>query len=315
MTITFNAMPTEHAAYLWSGSPDAYGLQPETRVSDGPGHPCRHCLRNIGAGEEFLVFAYRPFPELQPYAETGPIFLHKQPCERYAAREVIPPILTSPDYIVRGYGRDDRIVYGSGAVTPTGEIAARAEDLLAREDIAYVHVRSARNNCFQCRIDGTKVPDLENAATPSGATVHGTAGLGPQAIVERMFSVEMAFLASEEKDIRQLAEAFAEDVIVREPASLPYRGNWRGLDGIAALFAKMGEVWSDMKVDGLLVTGSSEEIHLSCNLTMVSRATGRTVIQPFCERLRFRDGRLIEGIPFYYDTQELLEVITQNAAA
>ena len=31
------------------------------------------------------------------------------------------------DYIVRGYGADDRIVYGSGAVVPTQEIAARAE--------------------------------------------------------------------------------------------------------------------------------------------------------------------------------------------
>lgn len=62
-------------------------------------------------------------------------------------------MLDSPDYIVRGYGSDDRIVYGTGAVTATGDIVARAEHLLSREDIAYVHVRSARNNCYQCRID------------------------------------------------------------------------------------------------------------------------------------------------------------------
>ncbi len=62
-------------------------------------------------------------------------------------------MLDSPDYIVRGYSADDRIVYGTGAVTPTEEIASRAGQLLEREDIAYVHVRSARNNCYQCRID------------------------------------------------------------------------------------------------------------------------------------------------------------------
>lgn len=62
-------------------------------------------------------------------------------------------MLYSADYIVRGYDAGDRIVYGTGAVTPTAEIAARAQDLLERPDIAYVHVRSARNNCFQCRID------------------------------------------------------------------------------------------------------------------------------------------------------------------
>ncbi len=162
-TITLNAtvfaaMPTADAQHLWDGGADAYGLQPETSLSDGPGHPCRHCLRNIDAGEEFLILAYRPFPALQPYAETGPIFLHKEPCRRYAAEEVasptaVPDILVSPDYIVRGYSHADRIVYGSGAVIPTERIVARAQELLAREDIAYVHVRSARNNCYQCRID------------------------------------------------------------------------------------------------------------------------------------------------------------------
>jgi hypothetical protein len=149
----FNAIPGDHAKHLWAGGSDAYGHQPETMVSDGPGYPCRHCLRNIDVGESLFVLAYRPFPKPQPYAETGPIFLHKTPCTRFIAQEVLPPILVSPDYIVRGYGEDDRIVYGTGAVTPTSQIIGRAEDLLQRADIAYVHVRSARNNCFQCRID------------------------------------------------------------------------------------------------------------------------------------------------------------------
>ncbi len=164
MTISFTAMPAADAEHLWNGGADAYGRPPETKTSDGPGHPCRHCLKNIDAGEELLVLAYRPFPDLQPYAETGPIFLHKQPCRRYAAEEIMPPMLSSTDYIVRGYGHDDRIVYGSGAVTPTGKIASRAEELLARDDIAYVHVRSARNNCYQCRIDKVDVPAFADAA-------------------------------------------------------------------------------------------------------------------------------------------------------
>jgi hypothetical protein len=157
-SIRFAAMPTTDAMALWNGGLDAYGLQPETSISDGTGHPCRHCLQNIDAGEAFLILAYRPFPALQPYAETGPIFLHKKPCHRYVAEEIaspgtLPPILSSPDYILRGYSADDRIVYGSGAVTPTAGIAERAQELLARDEIAYVHVRSARNNCYQCRID------------------------------------------------------------------------------------------------------------------------------------------------------------------
>ncbi|RFB95148.1 hypothetical protein B5K11_09260 [Rhizobium leguminosarum bv. trifolii] len=159
--IRFAAMPTAYARALWNGGRDAYDNLPETMTSDGDGNPCRHCLQNIEEGDEFLVFAYRPFPELQPYAETGPIFLHKQPCKRYAADEVLPPVLTtSRDFIVRGYGENDRIVYGTGAVTEIADIPAYAETLLARPGIAYVHVRSARNNCFQCRIDKVTTPAL-----------------------------------------------------------------------------------------------------------------------------------------------------------
>ena len=152
MTIRFTAIPSADAEALRAGAPDAYGNAPEYLTSPG-GMPCRHCLGVITTGEPMLVLAYRPFPALQPYAETGPIFLHATPCRRYEASEILPPMLTSPDYIVRGYGDDDRIVYGTGAVTETARIPAYAEELLARDGITYVHVRSARNNCFQCRVD------------------------------------------------------------------------------------------------------------------------------------------------------------------
>ncbi|MDH7800502.1 MULTISPECIES: DUF1203 domain-containing protein [unclassified Rhizobium] len=150
--LVFTAMPERQAAAFRAGAADAYGNQPEKAVSPG-GMPCRHCLGKIDAGEGMLILAYRPFPSLQPYAETGPIFLHAEDCGRYPQTDAVPPMLDSPDYIVRGYGADDRIVYGTGAVTATGEIVARAGHLLERGDVAYVHVRSARNNCYQCRID------------------------------------------------------------------------------------------------------------------------------------------------------------------
>ncbi|MES0036640.1 DUF1203 domain-containing protein [Mesorhizobium sp. M0046] len=153
MTLKFKALPTDAVRAVQRGGPDAYGLKPERKISDGDGVPCRHCLKNVAAGEAYLVLAYRPFPELQPYAETGPIFLHAEECERAAEVKLLPEMLESSDYIVRGYGKDDRIVYGSGGVIPTDAIAARAETLFQRDDIAYVHIRSARNNCYQCRID------------------------------------------------------------------------------------------------------------------------------------------------------------------
>ena len=154
MKPAFKALPTDTVRALQAGGPDAYGMTPERKISDGDGVPCRHCLRNVDAGEPYVVLAYRPFPTLQPYAETGPIFLHAKACERASASDSLPELFSkTATYIVRGYSADDRIVYGTGSVVPTAEIPARAEALLNRSDIAYLHMRSAKNNCYQCRIE------------------------------------------------------------------------------------------------------------------------------------------------------------------
>lgn len=148
----FQAIPTEVARAYQAGAVDANGQPPEREVAEGGGNPCRHCLKMVPESAGMLVLAHRPFPAPQPYAEVGPIFLCADPCER-GGGEALPAMLASPDYIVRGYGADDRIVYGTGGVVATEAIAARAADLLADPHVAYVHVRSARNTCYQCRID------------------------------------------------------------------------------------------------------------------------------------------------------------------
>jgi len=154
MNIRFVALDTALVRALQAGRPDAYGMVPERHASDGDGVPCRHCLQQVAKGEEYLILAHRPFPKEQPYAETGPIFLHAKECERAAEGVELPEMFApTPDYILRGYGKDDRIVYGTGGVIPTRRIPDRAHELLARPDIAYVHMRSARNNCYQCRIE------------------------------------------------------------------------------------------------------------------------------------------------------------------
>lgn len=152
--VKFVAMPTDIARAYQSGQPDAYGRNPERRVSDGDGVPCRHCLTEVAAGEEYLVLAYRPFPDLQPYAETGPIFLHAGQCARHPDAGGTPALFSrSKRLLIRGYGADDRILYGTGQVVATEEVAETAADLLDREEVAYVHLRSASNNCYQCRIE------------------------------------------------------------------------------------------------------------------------------------------------------------------
>ncbi len=152
MTIRFQPIPTDLVRALQAGAPDANGQPPERHVAEGGGNPCRHCLALIPEGAGMLVLAHRPFPALQPYAEVGPIFLCADACAA-GGGAALPAMLSSEDYIVRGYSDGDRIVYGTGGVVATEAIAARAGALLADARVAYVHVRSARNNCFQVRVE------------------------------------------------------------------------------------------------------------------------------------------------------------------
>jgi Protein of unknown function (DUF1203) len=114
-----------------------------------------------------LILAYRPFPRAQPYAEIGPIFLHAEPCDRYPAPGEMPAMfLKREHYLLKGYRADDRICYGTGQVVASAEVPAAAARILARDDVAYVHVRSALNNCYQCRIDRMSGPQAAGISDP-----------------------------------------------------------------------------------------------------------------------------------------------------
>jgi ketosteroid isomerase-like protein len=132
-------------------------------------------------------------------------------------------------------------------------------------------------------------------------------------LLERMFEVEMRFVKSDADDLDLLTSAFHRDVVIHEPKSLPYSGDWTGLAGVGALFRRMREVWSDLSVEGLEAARTGDTVFMACALSLTSRATGATIKQPFAEMLHFSGDLLIDGTPFYYDTAEILAALQGNA--
>lgn len=149
----FIPLPAAAVAHYRTGGHDAYGLRPEPRISDGGAIPCRATLRMVPEGAPYLIVAHRPFQGLNPYAETGPIFLSADPLPPAEPGPELPKFLRSPQYILRGYSADERIVYGTGAVVDTPRLIDAARALLNRADLAFLHIRSATNNCFHVRVE------------------------------------------------------------------------------------------------------------------------------------------------------------------
>ncbi len=148
----FHPIPTSHARSLQKGGVDANGHPAEHSISDGEGNPCRHCLKDIPSGARMLICAYRPFPAAQPYAEIGPIFLCAEECTAHNATNIPSILETSMTYLIKGYTADNRIAYGTGTIVSMAELPAVSRKILELETVKYMHVRSASNNCFQCKI-------------------------------------------------------------------------------------------------------------------------------------------------------------------
>jgi len=153
MTTAFLPIPTTTVRAYRKGAPDAYGNPPERAICDSDTNPCRHCLDFIPKGAGMLILAHSPFGARQPYAETGPVFLCAEDCAAFDPARGTPPIFADSPMLIRAYGTDERIVYGSGAVVAAADMAAECATRLALAEVSFVHVRSSTNNCFQARVE------------------------------------------------------------------------------------------------------------------------------------------------------------------
>ena len=99
-----------------------------------------------------------------------------------------------------------------------------------------------------------------------------------------------------------LAPFFAPDVVLHQADALPYGGTWRGHAGMERFFVEMSRTWEvfDMVEQEFLATGETAVV-----LTQVrarARASGRELTFPILQTVAFKDGRIAEVHPFYWDT-------------
>lgn len=136
------------------------------------------------------------------------------------------------------------------------------------------------------------------------------------AVLTGMYAAEAEYLAAGgpgEASFALLAPFFAADVELHQAAALPYGGTWRGHDGLARFFRRMGEVWEafDMVEQEFLATGETAVV-----LTRVrarARATGREIAFPVLQTITVKDGRIAEVRPFYWDTTAIAEACAGTA--
>jgi Protein of unknown function (DUF1203) len=119
-------------------------------VADSPhGYPCRHCLRFAQLGERVVLFPYQSIPAGHPYSEIGPIFVHAESCERYAATHEYPADFRD-GRVMRAY--DSKFDMIDAEVVNGSKPESVIEKLFQNPETAFVDARSVTRGCFTFRI-------------------------------------------------------------------------------------------------------------------------------------------------------------------
>jgi len=128
---------------------------------------------------------------------------------------------------------------------------------------------------------------------------------GSREALARFYAAEEAYLASGGADGAAragLLACFAEDVVVREAASLPYGGDWRGHAGVLALMDRLAEVYGSATFADRKVFADGDDVFVLLQSTVRFRDSGREFQNTVLQHITFRDGRIASMSPFHWDT-------------
>lgn len=121
----------------------------EPFVDDAGGWPLRCCLSDSQPGDRIAIIAWSPMPWSGAYAETGPVVVHADGCDAAGVHTRLPASLDGRAMVLRPYGPDRRIAYHHVTHAPAGgSLTALVDELLAADDVDFVHGRNVTGGCY-----------------------------------------------------------------------------------------------------------------------------------------------------------------------
>jgi hypothetical protein len=151
---TCHAMDPAAAARFRATRRDDRGGVVSERTVDGPGFPCRHCLRLGVRGETMLLASWDlPLPQ-GPYWTPSPVFLHAQECGLARREDALPETVTVNSLVsLRHYDADGMCLYELGVVVPGEQAEAALRERIGDRRVSYVNIHTARPGCWLTRVE------------------------------------------------------------------------------------------------------------------------------------------------------------------
>ncbi|WEB45443.1 MULTISPECIES: nuclear transport factor 2 family protein [Streptomyces] len=127
-------------------------------------------------------------------------------------------------------------------------------------------------------------------------------------VLTGMYAAEAEYLAAGGPGAASfdlLAPFFAPDVVLHQADALPYGGTWHGRSGMERFFLAMSQVWQSFEMTEQEFLAVGETAVVLTQVCARTRSTGRELAFPILQTLKFKDGRIVEIRPFYWDTEAI----------
>ena len=131
----------------------------------------------------------------------------------------------------------------------------------------------------------------------------------------RFYEAEQRYSASASKADREaLLHTLHPDIVLYQPPSLPYGGEWRGREAFGQWLDAFTRTWADITPTEPMLYSCQDGVLVS-TVTMRARAaaSGVEIAMPMCQVIRFADGLPIEWRNFAWDTAAMLDALKNPA--
>jgi ketosteroid isomerase-like protein len=123
--------------------------------------------------------------------------------------------------------------------------------------------------------------------------------------VEIVKAFVAAFPMTEEAVARSM---LSDDIIVRQPDSLPYGGPWIGPLAYIDLIREILATWSDLVVHSSVMLHEPGSEYVVVLMKVSGRGRHGEFTMPVADICRVRNGKICELTPMYHDTKWLHEI-------
>lgn len=105
----------------------------------------------------------------------------------------------------------------------------------------------------------------------------------------------------------------SDDLVIEEPASLPYPGKFVGRRALRELYGIVMAHWLDPKVEFHAMTAGDDYVVSLLTFHVTSRRTRKRLAMPMAEMFHITDGKVDLIQPYHFDTAALADLETPGA--